>query len=58
VTFAELKTRVVADAWPLGAPENLTGLLDGYVLSGLIELQRLIKCFRYRHDDVYDQCRT
>jgi len=58
VTFSELKARVVADAWPLGAPENLTGLLDGYVLSGLIEIQRLIKCFRYRHDDVYDQCRT
>lgn len=58
MTFAELKTRVVADAWPLGAPENLTSLLDGYVLSGLIEIQRKIKCFQYRHDDVYDQCRT
>lgn len=58
MTFAELKTRVVGDAWPLGAPENLTGLLDGYVLSGLIEIQRKIKCYQYRHDDVYDQCRT
>lgn len=56
MTFAEFKTRVIEAAFPLGEPENLSH--DDYVVSALIELQRWIKCFRYRHDDVVAACRT
>jgi len=56
VTFAQLKEAVLAEAFPLGVPENLT--LDGYVVSALIEVQRWIKCYRYRHDDVFPACNT
>jgi hypothetical protein len=56
VTFSEFKTSVLAASFPLGVPENLT--LDDYVVSGLIEAQRWIKCFRYRHDDVTPACNS
>ena len=56
MTFSEFKTSVLAASFPLGVPENLT--LDDYVVSGLIEAQRWIKCFRYRHDDVTPACNS
>lgn len=56
MTFAQFRTRVLAASFPLGVPENLT--LDDYVVSGLIEAQRWIKCFRYRHDDVTPACNS
>lgn len=56
MTFAQFKARVLAASFPLGVPENLT--FDDYVVSGLIEAQRWIPCFKYRHDDVTPACNT
>src|SRR5262245_5140882 len=53
MTFAELIDQVIADAWPLGVPENLKPSIESYVTTGLIEAQRWIDCFRYRHDDIW-----
>jgi len=58
MTFAEFKTKVLADAFPLGVPENLTEAIDQYVISGMIEAQRWVKCYRYRHEDVVPACNT
>lgn len=59
MTFQELKSRVISDAFPAGgAPENLVSVINTYVLSALIEVQRWVECFRVRHDDVYPACRT
>lgn len=59
MTFQALKERVVLDAFPAGgAPENLVSVINTYVLSALIEIQRAIPCFRVRHADVYPSCRT
>lgn len=58
MTFAQLKERVLADAWPNGAPENLLDSLGTYVLNGLIEVQRSISCFCYRHTDVHESCQV
>jgi hypothetical protein len=52
VTFAELQTRVLEDAFPDGPPENLTGFLGRCVSSALVEIQRDIPCFQYGHVDV------
>lgn len=56
MTFKEFKARVLQEAFPLGEPENLS--LDSFVVSGLIEAQRFVNCFRYRHDDVVPACNT
>lgn len=58
MNFGDLKERIKTDAWPNGVPENLTDAVDTYVLSGLIEAQRNIRCLQYRHDDVYAACQT
>ena len=58
MTFSQLKSRVIADAWPMGPPENLVDSLGNYVLSGLIEVQRSIPCFQYKHDDIHESCKV
>ncbi len=58
MNFGDLKERIKQDAWPNGVPENLEDAVGTYVLSGLIEAQRNIKCLQYRHDDVYAACQT
>lgn len=59
MNFSELKTRVIEDAFPIGgAPENLVTSVERYVESALIEIQRWVPCFAYRHDDVYAACQT
>jgi hypothetical protein len=58
MNFAELKTEVLAAAFPLGVPENLRTSIESYVLSAIIEIQRAVRCFRYRHDNVYAACQT
>lgn len=58
MNFAQLKDRVIADAWPMGAPENLVDSLGTYILNGLIEVQRAVPCFQYKHDDIHESCRV
>ena len=58
MNYLQLKSTVLAAAFPLGVPENLTASLEGYVQSALIEIQRFIRCYRYRHDNVYAACQT
>lgn len=58
MNFGDLKERIFADAWPNGVPENLVDAIGNYVVSALIEAQRMIPCFCYRHDDVYEACNT
>lgn len=58
MNFAQLKDRVIADAWPMGAPENLVDSLSTYILNGLIEVQRSVPCFQYKHDDIHESCKV
>lgn len=58
MNYAQLKTEVLAAAFPLGVPENLQTSLESYVQSALIEIQRWVPCTRYRHDNVYAACQT
>lgn len=56
MTFSELKTRVLEDAFPEGPPENLTEWLARAIQSALIEIQRDIPCYQYGHVDVLPAC--
>ena len=56
MTFDEFKTRTLADVFPDGAPENLETWLGRAAQSALVEIQRVIPCFQYRHVDVTPAC--
>lgn len=57
MTFDEFKTAVLSDVFPDGdTPENLADWFGRAVKSALIELQRAIPCFKYRHVDVTPAC--
>lgn len=58
MNYSDFKAEVLAAAFPTGVPENLQSSLESYVQSALIEIQRWIPCFRYRHDNVYAACQT
>lgn len=58
MNYQELRGRVIADAFPLGAPENLTSWINTAIQSAVIEVQRSVTCLQQYHDDVYDSCKT
>lgn len=59
MTYEQLKELVLAEAFPSGeAPENLSGFLNTAFQSALIEVQRWVRCYAFRHDDVYPSCST
>lgn len=59
MTYAELQTRVLGDAFPSqGPPENLLDFLNITLTAGMIEAQRWIPCLQARHDNVYASCKT
>lgn len=59
MNLEELQAQVLSDSWPPpGAPQNLLAQLRTYVVSALIETQRMIPCLRYRHDDIIAACNT
>lgn len=58
MNYQELRGQVIRDAFPLGAPENLTDWINTAILSAVIEVQRSVVCLQTFHDDVYDACQT
>lgn len=55
--FSDFQTQVLKQAFPIdGPPENID--FRPYVISGLVDIQRWIRCFRYRHDEVIPACST
>lgn len=64
MTFLQLREKMFGTsttpgaAFPLGTPENLTAILNDYLVEALIEIQRSIECWQVGHTDVFPACAT
>jgi len=68
MNFAELRTKVLSQLFPEGAPENLMdsysgtetvpGVFTGFMTEALYDLQRYVPCYQFNNTDVYPQCST
>ena len=56
--FSELRTTVLAQAFPLGPPENLMPQLKDFFVEALIEIQRWVNCYQFGHADIFPACST
>jgi hypothetical protein len=46
MTFATLKTNVRAQVFPYGVPENLSTVINNYIVEALVHLQKFVPCFQ------------
>ena len=46
MTFATLKTNVRSQVFPYGVPENLSTVIDNYIIEALVHLQKHVPCFQ------------
>lgn len=46
MNFATLKTNVRSQVFPYGVPENLSTVIDNYIIEALVHLQKHVPCFQ------------
>ena len=46
MTFLTLKTNVRAQVFPYGVPENLSTVINNYIVEALVHLQKYVPCFQ------------
>jgi len=46
MTFSTLKTNVRSQVFPYGVPENLSTVIDNYIIEALAHLQKYVPCFQ------------
>ena len=46
MTFDTLKTNVRAQVFPYGVPENLSTVINNYIVEALVHLQKFVPCFQ------------
>tara|TARA_Y100001963_G_scaffold42905_1_gene60139 strand:+ start:15759 stop:16550 length:792 start_codon:yes stop_codon:yes gene_type:complete len=46
MTFSTLKTNVRSQVFPYGVPENLSTVIDNYIVEALVHLQKYVPCFQ------------
>lgn len=57
-TFAQFRTEVLTETYPIGVPDNLLTSVNGYFPDTLIDLQRWVKCLQQHNTNVVSACNT
>ena len=51
MTFLTLKNNVRGQVFPYGVPENLSPVINNYIIEALVHLQKFVPCFQQNHSD-------
>ena len=57
-TIAALRTEILADVFPIGVPDNLTGQVNNLFTDALIDLNRWVECLQKNNTTVVRCCNT